>query len=164
LFYVDGDAEFYKAYPTPHEYLDDSPDFVVVGGSGVTTYDAGAASAGTRGLVMRIFPVPSADGWLNYSYIYQQPLLTSITDELTGVPERILQLIVDLAYARSMQTGVGGEPTTGIALEQRTLREIARKYAAGRADALRPTPLRSLEQVYPLKVEVGRIPRTLESY
>jgi hypothetical protein len=163
LAFVESDYEFYEHYPRPHDDIDSTPDLIVIGGSGETTYNADSASEGTQGLLARVWPVPSAAQVIHYNYIYSPARMTATTDELRGVPERIINMVVQLAYALSLQSGIGNDPTTGLLLEQRTIKAIQRLYATQKPDPYRRRPLQSLDNVIPSPREVGRVPRIVES-
>ncbi len=118
---------------------------------------------------MIVHPVPpapdagSAGGQiLNYSYIFREPTLTAPEDATSIIPESILGSVVDLAYARSLQGGIGNDPTTGFTMERRVLQDVVRQYAAQKADSYRTNRVRSRDDVRPRRLEIGRIPRIVE--
>jgi len=167
VFFAEEFLDYDKVFPRPWDYRDDSPDFVVVGGFAKSSRDRdGDLSAGenVEGMKMLVHPVPSEEYVLNYSYIYRVAELSATTDDLGIVPESIANIIGDLAYARSLQVGIGNDPTTGFAMERRVLADLSRRYAAQKADPVRRSQVPSLDDVNPSGGEVGRLPRVVESY
>lgn len=141
----------------PHEATSSVPSVVTVGGTGESTYNSGSASNGTRGTLFTVDPISDSRLTFDYSYYYRHPDLSSSQD-LVNVDTAVEDLIVRLAYARSMQSGIGNEPESGRALE-RDVWERAKDLNFGlRRDPLDRiiiSPMRSARRM----VGFGRVPR-----
>jgi hypothetical protein len=149
----------------PHESTSNAPTVATVGGTGESTYNSSSASNGTRGTLFTVNPVSSEKLTFDYSYYYRHPDL-SASQDLVNVDPAVEDLIVRLAYARGMQSGIGNEPEVGVALETEILGNSrrpgrARELNAGlRRDALDRiviTPRRTYRSTYGF----GRVPRSV---
>jgi len=118
-------AEFYRAFPRPQDELSDQPEVVVVGGEIEQTVLSGGLTA--FGLAMLIWPVPSAEYVLNYSYVYRHPRLVLATDNLERVPPAVEDLIVDLTVARVI-IELEKDVEHGIPIENKILRDLDRLH------------------------------------
>lgn len=163
LFFAEEFLDYDRVFPRPWDFRDD-PHFVIVGGWAKSSRDTPTNSgANVEGVKMIVHPVPDTEKVINYSYIFREPTLVSATDSTSIIPESILSIVVDLAYARSLQGGIGNDPTTGFAMERRVLQDVVRKYAAQRADSYATNAVRSRDHVRPNRVEIGRLPRIVET-
>jgi len=174
LFFSEEFLDYDRTFPRPWDDTGD-PDFVIVGGWSKTSRDtaftggAGGALPQVEGVKMIVHPTPpappagAAGGQvINYSYVFREPTMTSAGDATSVIPESVLGAVVDLAYARSLQGGIGNDPTTGFTMEGRVLQDVVRKYAAQKADSLRTNSVRSRDDIRRSRVAIGRLPRVVE--
>ena len=174
LFFSEEFLDYDRTFPRPWDDTGD-PDFVIVGGWSKSSRDtaftggAGGALPQVEGIKMIVHPVPPAPDAgaaggqvINYSYIFREPTLTAPDDETSIIPESILSVVVDLAYARSLQGGIGNDPTTGFTMERRVLQDVVRKYAAQKADSYLTNSVRSRDDIRRSRVAIGRLPRVVE--
>lgn len=162
LFFSEEFLDYDEIFPRPWDTTGD-PRFVIVGGWAKSSRNnAVSSTANVEGVKMLVHPVPDTEKVINYSYIFREPTLTSATQETSIIPEAILSVVVDLAYARSLQGGIGNDPTTGFTMERRVLQDVVRKYAAQKADSYRTNRVRSRDDVRRSRVSIGRIPRIVE--
>lgn len=149
LEFVDKNIDFDSIFPRPWDHTDDSPELLIIGGTGLgtafnTTPPASSPST-IYGTIARVYPVPSADLRVEYSYVLEPLVFSATTDEYTYIPEKVNDLIVDLAYARCQQVGIGNEPQMGIALEARVQANLRNTWGAHRPAAGQRRILRSLD-------------------
>jgi hypothetical protein len=100
--FVDRDLDGMPIRPSDH-YNDRAYD-VAVGGT-VTSSKLNAGSSAT-GDALTIWPPPSEDVYVQYSYLYRYADLVNDTDVWTGVPEEIIKLIQNVAFEKSLDSNV----------------------------------------------------------
>lgn len=122
LIFSNSPEEFEEAFPRPWDELSDQPQVACVGGEMRNTEVLGGGSQ-DFGLCLRVWPVPSAEYQLDYTYVYRQAKLASSTDNLERVPPAVEDVIVDLAVARVI-TELEKDIQTGIPLEAKVLKQI----------------------------------------
>jgi len=115
-------VRFDHAVPRPQDSFA-IPEVAVVGGLAATTEDSGGTQR--YGVRMAVWPIPSAQTMLRYSYTYVPAALSAGTDVLTGVYENVVRLIewraVELAMASTEKDPEQYAPIT---------RVVAQMYAA----------------------------------
>ena len=90
-------VEFDELYPRPYvEYGE--PRVASVGGFDISTYEAAGTAPDPR-LRMVIWPVPDEEYVLDYKYSVRHVALEDATDTLDGVPDEVVDQIVELATA-----------------------------------------------------------------
>lgn len=60
-----------------------------------------------------LWPVPANRVALTYTYIQRRVPLSAVADTMDGVPEEVLNTIVEVAFGRSMQSMFGNDPALG---------------------------------------------------
>jgi len=91
------------------------PYTVIIGGTGTNTYNNLLETGGDSGMVMSIRPAPDTDYILYYDYVYAHPDMSAATDTLLGVPERIIQLIVDRSFYHCLNSDIEADPVRAAA-------------------------------------------------
>lgn len=142
LIEVDKELGLDRVVQRPHEEQSTQPEFVYVGSTITTTYNSDSASEGSTGIGLRLHPTPSAALVLSYSYIYRHADMSSATDSLDNVDGSVEDLIVRLAYARAMKTGIGNEPQVGVLLEREVFARADALYAGHARDPMARTVIR----------------------
>lgn len=156
------EIRFDELYPRPTDTRDDSPQWIAFGGELTQTITTGGTAA-TPAMRILVYPTPDAGTTIHYSYAYRHPDLAAATDNLTGVDIAVEDLIVRLAYARSMFTAVGNEPALGAVLEREVFLRVEALHRGLRRDPYRRNILRSLDAVTPRLTGFGRLPRNVGS-
>lgn len=133
---------------------DGLPQVVMVGGTGTNTYNADTETAGDTGMVMSIRPPPETQTPIYYSYVYSHPAMTVATDTLSGVPDRIVSLIVDKAFYYCLTGNIEADPVRAP--------QVMKQYRidlelAGREDRVTPNRRRILR---PVGSYLGRHPNS----
>lgn len=126
LLFEASPEDYYRSFPRPQDDLSSRPECVVVGGEITTTATLGSQTH-TSGLALMVWPVPSAEYQLDYSYVYRQARLDSESSELVRVPAAVEDVIVDLAVARVILE-IEKDVNTGVALERKILGDVERLH------------------------------------
>jgi len=122
---VGATVEFSELYPRQQvEY--GAPKSVSVGGLDVPTYNA-AGDAPSPGLRMIVWPPPDDEYVLDMEYLYRHPELVTATDTLDGVPDVVVDSIVDMATA-DMQQNYDRNTNEGRALRRDSMEKLDRAY------------------------------------
>ena len=77
----------------------------LVTGTGATTADQ------ATGLGLMIWPLPSADMLVDYSYVYRFAELSADADEWTGVPLEHVRLIESMAFEKALDSNIEDDPS-----------------------------------------------------
>jgi len=144
-------TSFDELVPRPQDTSDDMPSFVAIGGSSVGTYQDTAGDAKMRAM---IWPVPSSAIVIQYSYHYRPPALTAVGDTLS-FPDEIVDVVVDLAFAKTQMNMVGNNEKMGLSNMRLAQQMAAAKYANNVAD---PSRRRRLGAHDSIKNNSGRDP------
>lgn len=145
LIFEDEQYTFDRLAPTPFDNISDRPEFVMVGGE-IQNTSATLGGTGTYATAIKVYPVPSSVLVLTYSYIYRQPTLLVLTDELNRVPPVVEDLIVDLATARII-TSLEKDIQTGLPFEARVMKNIDRIHRNNVADSGRRASMKSFDHI-----------------
>lgn len=151
-----------------HENICDTPEIMMIGGVQRSVYDTGTSYASTlpypvTGTIVLVWPAPSGEYVINYSYLLQRTDLAAITDTLTGCDRALEDLVVQLAFARSMQNLTGDfDPAAGVALEERVMRKAQRLHMNQSRD---PGRHRTIGSNFgsTSSVDFGKLPRNFGS-
>lgn len=129
--------EFDAMYPLPPRYQTSRPCLYVTGRSIQNTWtdDATYASlitgaADTTGIGVAIWPVPSSKVIIDYAYVKQHSRLTDDSDTISGVPERILDLIEWKATVKGLYSLMQNDPAHARVLDARVEADIAKFHAS----------------------------------
>lgn len=152
----------------PQESFSDRPEAVVIGGKrlamfadtdgqfSATPFDPADAISGTS---LTIWPTPISQLLLNYSYVVAYPQLSVVTDTWDGIDPMVESAIVELAYAKAMQTDVGKDVEAGVILETRALGNVKQLLAMDRQMPGQHLTLRSHFGPRGQPFSPGRMPR-----
>lgn len=144
LSFVDRPDPFDLTVPRQHR-SSGNPTHVVVRTATSMFQDAGLTGGGSA-LEMVIFPYPDKDIVLtclvqpSFLNVNGQIRMQNATDTLHAVPERVLNLIVELAYVKALESDVQNDPERAFALRAVFNRNV--ETAARRSD---PMPMQSRE-------------------
>ena len=122
--------------------LGDTPQVAIIRSSG-TAVDRWPtlAQRDVTGLVVQVWPIPLEGYLLDYSYVYDQQPLVAETDTMTGIPDHIETLILDLAFAYTNQCGIGTrDAEDGLDLEDKAWNRIG----VLRSSTIQPVATRSV--------------------
>lgn len=106
---VDGFDDFDRAYPQDSERFSEFPETVAVGGSFLSTSRSTFGTqtvAPAAGVGVRVFPPPSSDVLLRYSYVRRAPALAADADELVGVPDEVQDHVVNWAFYNALYSNI----------------------------------------------------------
>lgn len=124
---VGATVEFSELYPRQQvEY--GAPKSVSVGGLDLPTYNI-ADDTPSPGLRMIVWPPPDDEYVLDIEYLYRHPELVAATDTLDGVPDVVVDSIVDMATA-DMQQNYDRNTNEGRALRRDSMEKMDRAYKA----------------------------------
>lgn len=144
--------DFDRYYQRPHETISDNTELVVVGGTATSTDGANGQGASLvdppiyakTGLFVLLWPTPSSESILNFSYLRTHSEMTATTDQLANVDRFLEDMVVRLAFARVQQSDIGdADVAGGLAIEERVLRHLAMAHANQGRDPGRRRWLRS---------------------
>jgi len=117
LVFVDREAQFDKWVPRSTDHFSTTPEVVAVGGTITSTArsDAGVwtgieAEAAVTGPGCMVWPIPSADVHLEYSYRVQHADLSTATGAWSGVPQDIIHAIEWKAFQLAQLSGIQNNP------------------------------------------------------
>jgi hypothetical protein len=135
LEFVDRVQDFERHIPRPQFFFSDVPEVLYVGGriqntqlsvKGAGPYGPIAQRTGTCAMV---WPVPTNDLRLSYSYRVQHADLSAATDEWAGVPNNIIHLIEWKAVEFAYKTGIKNDSKRAMLAEREVERRLARALA-----------------------------------
>jgi hypothetical protein len=138
LEFVDKSTRFDALFPNAHQLESSQPTTVYVGG--MTTNTTLVGGTATTALGLWVWPIPTFDSVLRYSYRYRFPDLTTAASIL-DVPAHIADDIVDLAVARAYRLKIASNPDLAAQMEIATQARLKRKRAMTSAQ---PTQRRSM--------------------
>lgn len=124
---------FDELIPRAHDTMSDSPEFIGVGGMALGTH---TGTPGTKKLRMLVWPVPSESLVLHYTYQHRPAAMAVVTDYL-DFPDEIIDVVVDLAFAKTQMNMVGNNPTAGAANMRMAMQTAAAKYQNNASDPSR---------------------------
>lgn len=150
------ETELRSGYP---RLWDDTgePRLVAVGGTETATYDS-SGSAPDPKLRMLVFPVPDEAYVLRYQYKRAFADMTATTDTLSGVPEKVIDKIVDMAYAKASLSNIFNDPALGAANLNEARGATDRIRKDSKPDRGRRFTVRSLDNVSGSDTNFGRLP------
>jgi hypothetical protein len=73
-----------------------------------------------------VWPIPSADLHLEYSYRVQHADLSAETDAWDGVPANIIHAIEWLAYQKALDSGIQNDPQAAARAERQVEKRVLR--------------------------------------
>lgn len=161
LAFEDETYTFDAFCPRPQDYRSTEPEVVMVGGEVANTADQSAGDSSVYAMAFKVYPVPDAEQLFNYSYVYRQPRLTLLTDELSRVPPAVESLIVDLAVARVIAF-LEKDLQIGLPLEAKVMKQVDLLHRNHGADPARRTAMKSFDEIGRAAPLFGRLPRTVE--
>jgi hypothetical protein len=109
--FVEKGTQFDAVVPRVTDSLQDRPYKVYVGGTLRTTSIAGTGTAYRTG--MMVWPIPSDDVVLKYSYVRRADTLSDEDDELIGVPDEITDIIEWVAFQKALMGNMEDDPRRG---------------------------------------------------
>jgi hypothetical protein len=124
LEFVEKTTTFDQLVPNPHQTESAQPTTVYVGGTTTNTTLSGAAATTLLGLW--VWPIPTVDIVLRYSYRYRNAELSLLTDTLDA-PDHVIDDIVDLAIARAYRSKIAHDPELAAQREISTQARLRRK-------------------------------------
>lgn len=140
--FVDKLSDLDAVYPRLLDTSSSQPDHVYVGGSSTPTYVTNG-TVPSPGTGFWIYPAPSTDYILHYSYRYRHPDLSGDTDTLSGVPEHIVDLIVERTFTKALATKVFNDPKLSKVNDDSSRRRLAEAHTQDRSDPNRRLSMRS---------------------
>ena len=154
---IDRSVRFDRFVQRPQESITDTPDLIYVGGIGTATKSTSSASD-TDGIIFMPWPTPSAVLDLDYSYCIRHGELTTTASTLDNVDRYAVDLIVDLAYGKALQSDFGNNKEEGIAIERKVI-AFSKDFETN-DDRMpnRRLRLRSLDHVGSSGRDFGRLP------
>lgn len=150
--------EIRSGYPRLWDDLGE-PELVAVGGTGVATYDSSSLStAPSAKKRFVVFPVPDARYVLRYQYSIKYAEMTATTDTLDGVPEAVIDKIVEMAFAKADLSNIFNNTNRGVANLNAVGGAASRLQSNINPDKGRRTPVRSLDSFRGSETNFGRLP------
>lgn len=123
LEFMDKGESFDRVVPRVTDRTAAQPEVAYVGGL-ITGTAIGTADNGT-GMGLMIWPVPSSDVLIDYSYVYRFAELSTDAATWTGVPLEHTRLIESMAFEKLLDSNVEDDP--GRASRIRTRNEMVRR-------------------------------------
>jgi hypothetical protein len=139
LIEVPPHATFDEVVPRPHDVVSADPEFVAIGGMMTPTTTSAVLAPKLR---LILWPVPSTALVLHYSYYARPAAMAAATDRLE-IPDEVLDVVLDHAFARSNMTAVGNDASMGRAGMVEAMGSAMRKHVASTVDPSRPRSLSS---------------------
>ena len=133
LSFVDKLSDLDAIYPRLLDTSTSQPNHVYVGGSSTPTFDTGGTAV-APGTGFWIYPAPSEDYILHYSYRYRHPDLSADTDTLVGVPEHIVDMVVERTFTKALATKVFNDPKLAEVNDASNRRRMAEAHSQDRSD------------------------------
>lgn len=128
-----------EAVPRPHDNEGPQPDVVMVGGTSVATCIFGTTP--NKRLRLMVWPIPTTQTQLNYSYKERVTELAAATDTLTA-PAEFFDDVVDRAEAISNMTQRFNDPALAQLQLRNSIATAERKWAGSTLDPNRRNSLR----------------------
>lgn len=128
----------------PQETIDDQPSVVFVGGTLTPTTDG--AFAAVNGLGFMPWPTPSSQLRFHFSYIVAHDDLDLVDDTLDDVDPQAVDLIVEMAYAKALQSDWGTDRIRGLDIENKVRGLILGLQTNETRMPAQRMPLRSLDR------------------
>lgn len=144
--YQEDEHDFRRLVPRPYDQYGEQPRVAFLGGTLTSTVTNSSLLTGTEYNAIRIWPVPGTEEILHYRYVKRQGDLSAATDTVDGVPLSVEDLVVQLAYARQLQS-IQKDPQRGFEMESRVLAEVDRKHRNHKVDPQRGRTMRSLDAI-----------------
>jgi hypothetical protein len=148
LEFVNRDIHFDRAIPRSTDRFGTIPEVVYVGGTltsttrTVTSEDTTlTAEAAVSGIGCMVWPIPSADLHLQYTYRVQHADLALALDEWVGVPANIIRLIEWRAFQMALDSGIQNDPQAAARAERQVEKRMLRaQMTQSRQPNLRRVP------------------------
>jgi hypothetical protein len=134
LRFIDRSVGFDTAVPRPDTVFNSSPEIIYVGSTVTSTSLLGtwpnlSNATATTGTGMMIWPVPSQDIWIDYSYRQQHVDLAAATDLWTNVPDDVLRVIQKLALQNAFSSSIRNDVRMSAKIQQENAVRWARAIA-----------------------------------
>jgi hypothetical protein len=130
LVFVEKQISFDTLVPRVTDQFRDRPDVVYVGGIMQSTVQG--TDAANFGTGLMVWPPPSSDIVLKYSYVYRYEDMATETDVLLGVPKSVVRMIEWTAFQKSLMGNVEDDAARGRALRIENDLRISRLRAQDR--------------------------------
>ena len=125
LEFVNRSNQFDRWVPRSTDSFSTRPHLVEVGGTITSTsrtatvaWTTISAEAAVTGTGVMIWPIPSADVQLEYSYRVQHADLTTATSAWSGVPAGVIRMIEWRAYQGALDSGIQNDPEAALRAEK----------------------------------------------
>lgn len=161
--FQEAEHDFRQLVPRPHEDHGSMPQVAFLGGTLTTTVSNASTSTGSELDAIRIWPVPGTRELLHYRYIKRFGDLAVATDAFNGMPLFAEDLIVQLAYARQLQS-IQADLTRGMQMEAHVMAEMDQKHRNNRFDPRRSRQLRSLDDIGRTRSQLNRTHDTVPGF
>lgn len=148
--------------PRHWETQDDTPEILIPGGVLLPTYDASGSEPDPLDRIM-VWPTPQTNGAV-IAYTYKRRLSPSTTtDEFEGVPDSVIQQIVNYAYGYTLFSSIGADPITGQEWMNRALIRARSVRDGVRMDHGRRRQIKSIDDIAGREDDeiFGRLPSTV---
>ncbi len=138
LEFIDRNIHFDRYVPRAIDSFSNTPEVVTVGGTITSTARTSEASwttisdeAAVTGTGCMVWPIPSEDLHLDYSFRIQHSDLSANTDVWEGVPDNINRIIELRAFQSALESGIQNDPDLARSIERqvekRTLRALMKQ-------------------------------------
>jgi hypothetical protein len=117
--------QFDTIAPRPLDSTSSKPDIVYVGGTVRGTADT-AGEVGLLSSGIMVWPVPSSDVLLKFSYVSRPNALDSETDTLSYVPEEVQDLICWRAFEKALDSNIEDDPDRALRVRRNNETRTAR--------------------------------------
>lgn len=137
---------FDARFPRPQDHASDQPSLYVSGRSFQNTWSddatvsSSSGAADTTAFGIQIFPVPVTRQVIDYAYVKRHSRLSDGSDTVSGVPDRVLDLIEWKACVHALYSQKDSDYVHARNLDSKVERDIRRAHGA-----ISPTP--SVRQV-----------------
>jgi hypothetical protein len=141
LEFADREIQFDRAIPRSTDSFGSVPEVVIVGGTITSTarvstgnpWDTISDETAVTGTGCMVWPIPSADIHLEYSYRVQHADLSEDTDEWSGVPQNVIRMIEWRAFQGALDSGIQNDPEAA----QRAERQVEKRRLRAQASQSR---------------------------
>ena len=130
LEFVNRSNQFDRWVPRSIDSFSTRPHLVMVGGTITSTsrtatvaWTTISVEAAVTGTGLAVWPIPSSDLQLGYSYRVQHADLVAATDTWTGVPQNVIRIIEWRAYQGALDSGIQNDPEAA----QRAERQVEKR-------------------------------------
>jgi len=133
LEFINRDMQFDRCVPRATDSYSNVPEVIYIGGtvtstirSSTTVWDSISNVAAVTGTGCMVWPIPSADITLEYSYRVQHSDLSAATDTWTGVPDHIIHTIELRAFQSALESGIQNDPDLAGRIERQVEKRTVR--------------------------------------